>query len=131
VSLIAEKDHLHDLGQMLKYGNHKSAKKEQECLVGMLWEEVQRMWQLPLTHRAIACIPDCIMAPLGMGLQQTINEFSEIVAKWQLTHNQTYEPTLGKYRSINHRTQFKELNPCHYGRTLACHIYNIINNSTK
>jgi hypothetical protein len=71
------------------------------------------------------------MAPLGMGLQQTINEFGEIVAKWQLTHDQTYEPTPGKYRSINHRTQFKELTPCHYGRTLARHIYNIINNPTK
>jgi hypothetical protein len=36
------------------------------------------------------------MAPLGMGLQQTINEFGEIVAKWQLTHDQTYEPMPGK-----------------------------------
>jgi hypothetical protein len=77
---------------MLKYGNHKSAEKEQEHLVGMLREEVQWMWQLPLPCRAIAHIPDCIMAPLSMALQQTINEFGEIVAKWRLTHDQTYEP---------------------------------------
>jgi hypothetical protein len=48
VTPIAEKDRLHDLGQMLKTGNHKSAEKEHEHLVGMLREEVQRMWQLPL-----------------------------------------------------------------------------------
>ncbi len=124
---IAEKDRLHDLGQMLKYGNHKLAKKEQEHLVGMLREEVQWMWQLPLPRRAIAHIPDCVMAPLGMALQQTINKFGEIVAKWQLTHDQTYEPTPGEYRSVNHRTQFKELTPCRYGRVLTHHIYNIIN----
>jgi hypothetical protein len=127
VTPIAEKDHLHDLGQMLKNGNHKSAEKEHEHLVGMLREEVQRMWQLPLPRRAIARIPDCIMAPLGMALQQTINKFGEIVAKWRLTHDQTYEPTPGEYRSVNHRTRFEELTPCGYRRALAHHIYNIIN----
>jgi hypothetical protein len=127
VTPIAEKDCLHDLGQMLKYGNHKSAEKEQECIVGMLREEVQWMWQLPLPRQAIACIQDCIMAPLGMALQQTINEFSKIVAKWRLTHDQTYEPMPGEYQSVNHHTRFEELTPCHYGRALARHIYNIIN----
>jgi hypothetical protein len=81
VTPIAEKDCLHDLGQMLKYGNHKLAEKEQERLVGMLREEVQQMWQLPLPRRAIAHIPDCVMPPLGMALQQAINKFNEIVAK--------------------------------------------------
>jgi hypothetical protein len=127
VTPIAEKDRLHDLGQMLKYGNHKSAEKEQERLVGMLREEVQRMWQLPLPRRAIVRIPDCVMAPLGMALQQTINKFGKIVAKWRLTHDQTYEPTPGEYRSVSHCTRFEELTPCCYGRAVTHHIYNIIN----
>jgi hypothetical protein len=114
VTPIAEKDRLHDLGQMLKYGNHKSAEKEQERLVGMLREEVQWMWQLPLPRRAIVHILDN-------------NKFGKIVAKWRLTHDQTYEPTPGEYRSVNHHTRFEELTPCCYGRALTHHIYNIIN----
>jgi hypothetical protein len=53
------------------------------------------MWQLPLPLGAIACIvPDCLMAPLVMALQQTINKLGKIVDKWRFTHDQTYEPTL-------------------------------------
>ncbi len=65
------------------------------------------MWQLPLPLGAIACIvPDCLMAPLVMALQQTINKLGKIVDKWRFTHDQTYKPTLDEYWSINHLFDF-------------------------
>lgn len=126
VSPIAEVDRLHDLGQMVQYGNHKSAQQELPRLINMLKDEVKRTWQLPLPRRALVRLPNCVLAPLGMVKQATINERGEIADKWRLTHDQTFEVTPGAHRSVNHRIQFEELTPCMYGKAILRYVYIIV-----
>lgn len=63
---ISEEDRLHDLGAIVRRGNHKSAIVNQEKVVQILKDEVKHMWQLPLPPRALLELPDTVVAPLGL-----------------------------------------------------------------
>ena len=123
---ISEEERLRDLRLALKRGNHKSAMDEMVRLKTMLRDEVHRMWQLPLPLSAVTRLPGCAIAPLGMALQDTINEFGETVPKWRITHDQTFEVEPGAHRSVNHRVEFDELTQCQFGTALLRYIHLIL-----
>jgi hypothetical protein len=51
---------------------------------------VEHGWQLILPKEALPSILRAVLAPLGLVEQDTINERAEIVPKWRLTHNQSF-----------------------------------------
>ena len=68
-------------------GNHKSASIHKACLVQMLSSEVEHGWQLLLPHEAAFQVLGAVVAPLGLVLQDSINELGEVIPKWRLTHD--------------------------------------------
>jgi hypothetical protein len=56
----------------------------------------------------------------------TINERGEIVPKWRLIHDQSFNVIKGTHRSINDRLITDDLTPCRYGKALLRHIHVII-----
>jgi hypothetical protein len=67
----------------------------------MLMDEVSRGWQLILPREVVLQLPRAILAPLGLVKQDTINEFRDIVPKWQLTHNQSFNVIKQMSHSVN------------------------------
>ena len=78
---------------MLKHGNHQSATIHHAQLVQMLTDEVEHGWQLILPHATALLMPGAVITLLGMVLQDSIDEHGEIVPKWHLTHDQSYNVT--------------------------------------
>jgi hypothetical protein len=68
-------------------------------------------------------LPRAVLAPLGLVEQDTINEFGEIVPKWQLTHDQSFNVIKQTSRSVNDRLITEDLTPCIYGKALHHHIH--------
>ena len=58
-------------------------------------------------------IPNILIAPMNIQKQNTINEYSPIVPKDRLTHNQSFERSSGT--SVNSRVITEELLPCMFG----------------
>jgi hypothetical protein len=92
----------------------------------MLMDEVSRGWQLILPREAVLQIPNAVLAPLGLVKQDTINEFGEIVPKWRLIHDQSFNVIKGTSHSVNDRLITDDLTPCRYGKALNWHIHFII-----
>jgi hypothetical protein len=55
--------------------------------------------------------------------QDTINEFSNIVPKWQSTHNQSFNVIKQTSHSVNDRLITEDLTPCIYSKALHRHIH--------
>jgi hypothetical protein len=123
---LQEVDRLRDLSAMVRRGNHKSALRDQARVIDILKDEVQHMWQLPLPPRALLELPGVVLAPVGLAHQQSINERGEIVPKWRLTHDQSFNVIPGTRRSVNNRTDFSSLTPCRYGHALLRFIHVIL-----
>lgn len=123
---ITEEERLRDLRLAIKRGNHKSAQKNLPRLKNMLRDEVVRMWQLPLPPSAVLSLPGCAIAPMGLALQDTINEHGDTVPKWRITHDQTFEVEPGANRSVNHRVKFDKLTQCQFGTALLRYIHFIL-----
>jgi hypothetical protein len=98
----------------------------EQRLTEMLKDEVSRGWQLILPCEAALQIPNAILAPLGLVKQDTINEFGEIIPKWRLIHNQSFNIIKGTSRSINDHLITDDLTPCRYCKALNRHIHFII-----
>jgi hypothetical protein len=65
--------------------------------------------------------------PLGIVKQDTINEYSEIIPKWQLTYDMSFNIVKSTYQSVDHRVICEELTPpCHYGTAILRHIHFIV-----
>jgi hypothetical protein len=73
-------------------GNHQSAKAQSNRILKMMTSEVENGWQLILPRVAIFLLPSAILGPLGIVTQDTISEQGEIVPKWRLTHDQSFNP---------------------------------------
>lgn len=116
-----------DLHAILARGNHKSATLNADRLQHMLQEEVVRGWQLVLPREAATMIPHAVIGPVGLVEQDSINDLGEIVPKWRMTHDQSFNVTPNTQRSINDRLQTEHLTPCRYGRALMRHIHGIVN----
>ena len=113
---ISHADRRTDLAAILTRGNHKSARGHEQKLIGMLKEEVARGWQLPLPKEAALELPGCKVAPLGVVSQWTIGEDGSRKPKLRLTHDQSFNATKGKRRSVNDRVRADELAPARFGR---------------
>jgi hypothetical protein len=92
----------------------------------MLKDEVECSWQLLLPGQAIHSIPNAILVPLGIVKQDMINEYGEIIPKWQLTHDMSFHVMNSTYQSVNHQVICEELTPCHYGTAILHHIHFIV-----
>ena len=110
---------------MLEHGNHQSATFHHEQLVQMLTDEVEHGWQLILPCAALL-VPGAVIAPLGMVLQDSIKECGEIIQKWHLTHDQSYNVTPKTQCSVNDHLLVHELTPCRFGQMLLHHIHCIM-----
>ena len=84
----------------------------------MLKDEVERGWQLPLPKEAALELPGCEVAPLGVVLLWTIGKDGSRKPKLRLTHDQSFNATKGKRRSVNDRVRTDELTPARFGRAL-------------
>jgi hypothetical protein len=89
----------------------------EQRLTEMLKDEVSHgRWQPILPREAALQIPNAVLASLGLVKQDTINEFGEIVPKWHLIHDQSFNVIKGTSRSINDRLINDDLTPCRYGK---------------
>jgi len=123
---ITADERMIDLQANLERGNHQSALYNHERLVNMLTDEVQRGWQLLLPKAAVLEIKHAVLAPLGLVEQDSINEFGEVIPKWRLIHDQSFNVIKGTRRSVNDRLIITDLTPCRYGRALLRHIHSIL-----
>ncbi len=62
-----------DIDSALKLGNHKGAKQQQELLLKLVKDEVNRGFALQLPLDNISLIPGIFFAPLNIQLLKTIN----------------------------------------------------------
>jgi len=92
----------------------------------MFQDETLRMWQLPFPPSVVKSLPNAVIAPLGMALQDTINESGKIVPKWRITHDQSFDVDPGASRSVNKRVIDEGLTPCQFGRALIRYIHYIL-----
>ena len=123
---ICDEDcHTH-LSTIMARGNHKSTSIRKACLVQMLSSEVECSWQLLLPRKAAFQVPGAVVAPLGLVLQDSINELGEVIPKWHLTHDQSFNAVPNTRQSVNDCLRMSELTPCHFGRALLCHIHCIV-----
>ena len=122
---ISDAERRTDLQAILSRGNHKSARGHETKLLAMLKEEVSRGWQLPLPKEAALELPGCEVAPLGVVSQWTIEADGSRRPKLRLTHDQSFNATPGKRRSVNDRVITEDLTPARFGRALMRFLHYI------
>jgi hypothetical protein len=98
-------------------GNHKSTMKDDEGLAALLINDVTRGYNLPLPLDQVHNIPGLSLQPMGITIQNTINEHYLIVSKKRLTHDSTFEFLEG-VPSHNKRIQMEDLVACRFGWAL-------------
>jgi hypothetical protein len=81
----------------------------------MLKDEGEHSWQLLLPH--------AILSSMGIVEQETINEYGEIIPKWWLTHDMSFDIVNSTYQSVNHWVICEELTPSQYGTAILHHIH--------
>jgi hypothetical protein len=92
----------------------------------LMVDEVSHGWQWILPHEAMLQIPNAVLALLGLVKQDTINELGEIVPKWHLIHDQSFNVIKGTSHSVNDHLITDDLTPCRYGKALNRHFHFII-----
>ena len=122
---ISEPDRIRDLQAMLSRGNHKSARMHEAKLLPMLQDEVTRGWQLPLPLATAILIPGAVIGPSGMVHQTSIDEHTNPVKKFRLTHNQSFNVVRGSRTSVNDRLDASQLTSCHYGHALLRFLHSV------
>jgi hypothetical protein len=103
-----------DLAFHHKRGNHKSAIDGSAKVFELLSDDVIHGYSLPLPLECLPLLPRAALAPLGLQLQSTVDEFGNIVPKYRMCHDQTFPGPSGL--SLNKRTLKDQLPPCLYGR---------------
>ena len=91
----------------------------------MLKDEVNKGWQLPLPPDAAIELPGCEVAPLGMEIQNTIDERGRTQQKYRMTHDQTFLPSGEADRSVNDRVDKTKLTEMQFGKAFTRLIYYI------
>ncbi len=89
LSPLGNINRLLDIDNDLAFGNHKGADQQQELLLKLVQDGVDRGFALPLPLDKIKKIPGVLLAPLNIQLQKTINERGKIIPKDRLSHNQS------------------------------------------
>jgi len=107
---------LHDISQadrdadrqfILSRGNHKSVAKNAHIVQQLIAEDVIHGHSLPLPLHCANKIINSSIAPIGVVIQETLNEHGARIPKFRLTHDQSFPGPSGK--SVNKRVQFDDL----------------------
>jgi len=112
-----------DLIDGYEYGNHKGVNDNPDLFEGMMTDEIEHGWQLPIPREMVLALLEAMIAPMNISDQQGINERGEIIPKKRLTHNQSMEFSSGT--SINGRMQHDQLQDLMYGTCLKRLIHDI------
>ena len=121
---ISTSDREQDLIFHANRGNHQSASKNLVALRSIIKEDVEHGFALPLPIMALHFIPNASLAPLGCVRQSSVDIMGNPVAKFRMTHDQTF-PGLSKL-SVNLRVQHEKLPPIHYSYVLMRTIHYIM-----
>jgi hypothetical protein len=97
-------------------GNHKSVIHHATTICNLLTEDVNQGYPLILPKSAIEKLPNLTISPIGCQEQDTINEHTNIVTKYCLTHDQSFSGPSGN--STNLHVIEDELPPCCCGHCL-------------
>jgi hypothetical protein len=65
----------------LKFGNHKDAEQQQELLLKLIKDNVNRGFTPPFPLNKISLIPGVLLAPLNIQLHKMINKQGGIIPK--------------------------------------------------
>jgi hypothetical protein len=123
---LTEAERLEDIRANMLRGNHQSAKQHSNRIQEMMESEVTNGWQLILPKLATFLLAGAVLGPLGIVSQETISERGEIISKWRLTHDQSFNVIPKTIRSVNDRVKWEELTPCMYGTALIRYIHIIV-----
>jgi hypothetical protein len=105
-------EQIKDIDDALKFSNYKGTEQQQELLLKLVKDNVNRGFALPLPLDKILLIPGVLRAPSNIKLQIMMNERRDIIPKNRLTCNQSWKWQSGT--SINSRVDKKELMPCYF-----------------
>jgi hypothetical protein len=121
---ISDEDRNQDLVFHSSRGNHKSASKNEEILRGIIKEDIERGFTLPLPITALHFIPKASLATLGCVIQSTLDSFGNRTKKIRMTHDQSFPGPSSK--SVNLRVQHEKLPPIRYSFVLLWVIHYIL-----
>ena len=126
IEKLDEKERLMDLSAAIKFGNHKSAYKNEEVLSKAMEKEVQKGWAILLPDKNIEDIPDLVISPLGVAEHLGISSDGTYIPKKRITHDLSWPGKLSK-QSINSRMDQDLLEPVMIGHCLLRIIHYIVN----
>ena len=114
-----------DLAEAMAFGNHSGATDQPDLLRDILRQEITKGWQIPIPMDRLPYLPGCVLTPLNIVTQDTINERGEIIPKNRLTNNQSMVWTASG-TSTNSRVIDERLPPCLFGHSLSRVIHSIV-----
>jgi hypothetical protein len=102
---LTEAERVEELEAILARGNHKSATVETVHVSALLAKDVTHGFSVPIPMDVIRLIPGAAVQPLGMVVQQTLDEHGEPKVKRRLTQDLSFSssPAPAPSRSINKR----------------------------
>jgi hypothetical protein len=125
LSTLTDEDRLSKNREFISHGNHQSAKKHHLVLNNIISNEVLQGWMIPLPITYINQIPNSEIASVGIDDKQfKTNPDGSKTHKFRLTHDQTFEASMGK--SVNNLTLRDQLDPLFYGGCLSRTIHYIV-----
>ena len=86
--------------------------KNADIIQGILKEDVERGFALPLPITALHFIPNASLAPIGCVKQFTVDLSGNRAVKYQMTHDQSFPGPSNL--SVNLRVQHEQLPPIRY-----------------
>ena len=102
---LSETERVEELDALLARGNHKSATVEGRHVAALLAKDVTHGFSVPIPINIIRLIPGAAVQPLGMVVQQTLDENGKPKVKRRLTQDLSFSsnPHPAPPRSINKR----------------------------
>ena len=102
---LTEAERVDELNAILQRGNHKSATNESKQVSLLLEKDVTHGFSVPVPVDTIRLIPGAAVQPLGMAVQQTLDENGEPKTKFRLTQDLSFSSAQppAPPRSINKR----------------------------
>jgi len=102
---LSEAERVEELDALLARGNHKSATEAGKHVTALLEKDVTHGFSVPIPIDIIRLIPGAAVQPLGMVVQQTLDEKGEPKVKRRLTQDLSFSsnPHPAPPRSINKR----------------------------
>jgi hypothetical protein len=114
---LSETERLLALDEALAFGNHKGATNDPKQLHALLVEDVIHGFNLPLKMSAVRKIPGLVLSPMNIARQNTIDETGQVMEKYRLTHDHSYNYFPNS--SINSQCNLNLHEPCMFGRAMS------------